>query len=62
MKAASTWRSQYSLGLKTLREEVAPREMRAFGVFRGPVAAKYGEVEVLPVEEFLSKLWSGQVI
>ena len=62
VKAASTWRSQYSLGIKTLREELAPREVRAFGVFRGPVAAKYGEIEVLPVGEFLSRLWSGRVI
>ncbi len=62
VKAASTWRSQYSLGIKTLREELAPRETRAFGVFRGPVAAKYGEIEVLPVGEFLSRLWTGRVI
>ena len=62
VKAASTWRSQYSLGLKTLKNELAPREMRALGVFRGPVAAKYGGIEVLPVGEFLSRLWSGRVI
>ena len=62
VKAASTWRSKYSLGLKTLKNELAPREMRALGVFRGPVAAKYGGIEVLPVGEFLSRLWSGRVI
>jgi hypothetical protein len=48
--------------LKKLREELAPREVRTFGVFRGPQAAKFGEIEVLPVVDFLSRLWSGRVI
>jgi predicted AAA+ superfamily ATPase len=62
VKASSTWRNQYGLGLRKLREELAPREVRTFGVFRGPQAAKFGEIEVLPVVEFLSRLWSGRVI
>ena len=62
VKASSTWRNQYGLGLRRLREELAPREVRSFGVFRGPQAAKFGELEVLPVGEFLSRLWSGRVI
>ena len=52
---------QYCLGLKKLREELAPREVRTFGVFRGPQEAKFGEIEVLPLGEFLSRLWSGRV-
>ena len=62
VKASSTWRNQYGLGLKRLKEELAPREVRSFGVFRGPVAAKFGEIEVLPVGEFLLRLWSGRII
>lgn len=62
VKAASKWRNQYDLGLRRVKTELAPREVRAFGVFRGPHAAKFGEIEVLPVEEFLSRLWSGQVV
>jgi hypothetical protein len=62
VKASSTWRNQYGLGLRKLRDELAPREVRTFGVFRGPQAAKFGEIEVLPVVEFLSRLWSGRVI
>lgn len=62
VKASSSWRNQYNLGLKRLKEELAPREVRAFGVFRGPQAAKFGEIEVLPVGEFLSRLWTGRVI
>lgn len=62
VKASSSWRNRYGLGLRRLREELAPREVRTFGVFCGPVAAKYGEIEVLPVKEFLTRLWSGRVI
>ena len=62
VKASSTWRNQYGLGLRRLREELAPRGVRSFGVFRGPQPAKFGELEVLPVGEFLSRLWSGRVI
>jgi hypothetical protein len=36
--------------------------VRTFGVFRGPAAAKFGETEVLPVAEFLSRLWAGRVM
>jgi predicted AAA+ superfamily ATPase len=62
VKASSAWRNPYGLGLRKLRDELAPREVRTFGVFRGPQAAKFGEIEVLPVVEFLSRLWSGRVI
>ena len=30
VKASSTWRNQYGLGLRRLREELAPREVRSF--------------------------------
>ncbi len=62
VKTASEWRNRDGLGLRRLKGELAPREVRTFGVFRGPAAAKFGETEVLPVAEFLSRLWTGRVM
>jgi predicted AAA+ superfamily ATPase len=62
VKAASEWRNRDGLGLRRLMGELTPREVRTFGVFRGPAAAKFGEIEVLPVAEFLSRLWTGRVM
>jgi len=38
-----------------------PRDVRLFGVFRGKRPARFGEVEVLPVAEFLQRLWAGAI-
>ena len=62
VKAAAEWRNRDGLGLRRLKEELAPREVRTFGVFRGPAAAQFGETEVLPAAEFLSRLWTGRVM
>ena len=62
VKAGSEWRNRDGLGLRRWKDELAPREVKTFGVFRGPAAAKFGDTEVLPVTEFLSRLWTGQVM
>ena len=62
VKSSGEWRNRDGLGLRRIKEELPTRQVRAFGVFRGPMAARYGEVEVLPVKEFLSKLWMGEII
>jgi predicted AAA+ superfamily ATPase len=59
VKSSRTWRSDYA---KTLNEFLeAGRITRGFVVYRGKERYKSGKVDGLPVEDFLSLLYTGSV-
>jgi hypothetical protein len=35
---------------------------RAYGIYLGSHALRQGSVEILPVQEFLSRLWTGKIL
>ncbi len=59
-KASARWRSQDSIGLKTL---LAERKIaRAIGVYLGSTPLRDGAIEILPIAEFSRRLESGEII
>ena len=62
IKTAKNWQRRFSGGLRRLREELAPRPVRTFGVYLGERRALLDDVLVLPVTEFLRMLWNGDII
>ncbi len=61
-KMADRWTNQCSKGLRRIQEEIGQKKVRTFGVFNGPREQKWGSVEVMPVIDFLKKLWNGEII
>jgi len=62
VKAATGWRPVASRGPARLAAELGPRKVRAFGVYLGAREARYEPCRVLPVKEFLSRLWAGEIV
>lgn len=60
VKAASTWRPEFSASLNILLAERVIQS--AFGVYTGSVELKAGKLRVLPLKKFLSALAAGDVV
>jgi uncharacterized protein len=62
MKSASDWRKKYGRGLLRLRQELLPAKVHCYGVYRGKREAKSDEIDIMPAEQFLQKLWLGEIL
>ena len=62
IKAASRWDRRFHRGLHRVRERLGPRATTCHGVYLGPRAALWDDVQVSPVLEFLKRLWNGDVL
>jgi len=60
VKAAKKWQKGYGRALNELASAGVVR--RAYGVYQGKQALKYGDVLVLPCIEFLKRLRAGEVL
>lgn len=59
VKSASQWRGEYSGALRRALDEKAVT--RGFGVYLGSRSLREGQVQVFPIQEFLKRLWAGNV-
>ncbi|TVQ22429.1 MAG: ATP-binding protein [Spirochaetaceae bacterium] len=62
MKSTTDWLGRYGRGLSGLRDALSPAALKCYGVFRGARTTMSGETEVLPVRQFLNRLWQGSII
>lgn len=62
IKAAARWDRRFHRGLHRLREHLAPRSTTCYGVYTGARAARWGDVTVLPVLDFMKRLWNGEIL
>jgi predicted AAA+ superfamily ATPase len=62
MKAAARWDKRYGRGLKRMVEEFGEKRVACYGVYRGDRAATWDSIRVLPVMEFLKRLWDGEIL
>ena len=60
VKAATRWRREDGAALAQLRAEGIVG--RAIGVYQGERSLRDGDVEVLPVKDFLNLLWEGKIL
>ncbi len=61
-KAAERWDKRFSRGLHRMRAELGERLIKRYGVYLGDRAALWDDVHILPVKEFLKRLWDGDVL
>jgi len=62
VKASSRWEKRFNRGLRRVRDEFGEHRTACYGVYLGERAALWDEVRVLPVTDFLERLWAGEVI
>ncbi|MCK9995537.1 MAG: ATP-binding protein [Candidatus Krumholzibacteria bacterium] len=61
-KASSRWKKQFNRGLHRIKSEFEGNDVRCYGVYMGEKTARWDDVEVLPVKDFLALLWGGEVL
>jgi len=62
IKASTRWDRRYNRGLQRIREELGPGRVTCYGVYQGDRPLTLDGVHVLPVGDFLQRLWGGEVL
>ncbi|MDE2906053.1 MAG: AAA family ATPase [Acidobacteriota bacterium] len=62
IKAATRWDRRFNRGLHRVRQHLEPDPTTCFGIYLGQRAALWDDVRILPVLDFLKRLWDGDVL
>ena len=61
-KVSARWGKRSSRGLHRMQSEMGTRLHRCYRVYLGDRSAHRDNVDVLPVEGFLHRLWDGEIL
>jgi predicted AAA+ superfamily ATPase len=61
-KIAPRWDQRFCRGLNRIREELGRDRVAGYGVYLGEREASWDGTRVLPVADFLRRLWEGQIL
>ncbi len=62
VKSSERWDKRYNRGLKRISMELGESRVQSYGVYQGARPATWGEILVLPVMDFLRRLWNGEIL
>ena len=62
LKASSRWDKRFNRGLHRVRDDLGKARTACYGVYLGQRAALWDDVRVLPLVDFLKRLWAGEII
>lgn len=62
IKASSRWEKRFSRGLRRVADDLGKHRTTCYGVYLGERTALWDDVHVLPLVDFLKRLWAGEVI
>ncbi len=62
IKTSARWEKRFNRGLHRIREELGAGNTTSYGVYLGERPALWDDIHVLPVLDFLKRLWDGQVL
>ena len=62
IKAATRWQKRFNRGLHRVREELGSGRTTCYGLYLGERPALWDDVKVMPVLEFLKRLWNDEVL
>ena len=62
IKASSRWEKRFNRGLRRVADDLGKDRTTCYGVYLGERAALWDDVHVLPLVDFLRRLWAGEVI
>lgn len=62
-KIAKKWKTEFSKGLKRIQNELGgERKVKAFGIYMGERRLAWDTLDILPVLDFLKRLWNGDIV
>ena len=62
IKASPRWEKRFNRGLRRVADDLGNRRTACYGVYLGERSALWDDVNVLPLVDFLKRLWAGEVI
>ncbi len=63
VKSSNAWQQKFNRGLRRfVRESRDPTKIHSMGVYRGSKAEWWDDINVLPVAEFLTRLWQREIV
>ena len=62
IKASMRWEKRFNRGLHRVREDLGKGRTTCHGVYLGGRSALWDDVHVLPLVDFLKRLWAGEII
>lgn len=61
-KSSNRWDKRFGKGLQRMRAELGTQLTACYGVYLGERAALFNDVHILPADDFLRRLWNGDII
>lgn len=62
IKSSVRWDKRFNRSLRSLKNFLGEKPLRCLGVFLGERASQWDDIEVLPMMDFLRRLWSDEMI
>ena len=62
VKASNVWQRRFHRPLKFVADHFGRSSTHCYGVYLGPRALLVDEVRIFPVQEFLKRLWDGELV
>ena len=62
IKASPRWEKRFNRGLHRVRDDLGKDRTACHGVYLGERTALWDDVRVLPLVDFLKRLWAGEII
>ena len=62
IKPSSRWEKRFNRGLRRVADDLGKHRTTCYGVYLGERAALWDDVHVLPLVDFLKRLWGGEII
>ena len=62
IKASSRWERRFNRGLHRVADDLGKDRTMCYGLYLGERAALWDDVNVLPLIDFLKRLWAGEII
>ena len=62
IKAATRWDKRFNRGLHRIRESLGAGNVQCYGVYFGERPALWDDVHILPVTDFLRRLWADEIV
>lgn len=61
IKSSKRWDKAFNKGLNAVRREIGDQKITCYGVYQGDKPALLDDINILPIMDFLTRLWQGEI-
>ena len=62
IKASARWEKRFNRGLHQVRESLGQGRTTCYGIYLGDRSALWDDIQIMPVSDFLRRLWDGEIL